>query len=73
MSVALVSVVTLLAITEIPLLVIQNPYPEIYRGCIAIRATKIIYANWVMFTIVDGGMVIHHAIYGFWLTRTSTT
>lgn len=70
MSVALVSVATLLAITETPLPVIQNPYPEIYRGCVAIRATKVIYANWVMFTIMDAGMLIHHVIYGFMLIGT---
>jgi len=37
---------------------IQNPYPEIYRGCVAIRATKIIYVNWVLFSIVDGVVLV---------------
>jgi len=37
---------------------IQNPYPEIYRGCVAIRATKITYVNWVIFTIMDGVVLV---------------
>lgn len=37
------------------LLDIHNPYPELFRGCLALSATKIIYANWAMFTVMEGG------------------
>ena len=33
----------------------QNPYPEIYRGCAYDTATRVIYVNWVILTIVEGG------------------
>ncbi|KAF9650130.1 hypothetical protein BDM02DRAFT_1515285 [Thelephora ganbajun] len=37
---------------------IQNPYPGIYRGCVAISATKIVFANWVVFTVLEGVVLI---------------
>jgi len=37
------------------LLVVQNPYPEIYRGCMATRATRLIFVNWVVFIVMEGG------------------
>jgi len=33
---------------------IQNPYPDIYRGCAAVRATKLIFVNWVVFITMEG-------------------
>jgi hypothetical protein len=37
------------------LLVIDNPYPDIFRGCLALTATKLIFVNWVLFTVMEGG------------------
>ena len=34
---------------------IWNPYPEIYRGCAYGGGTKVIFANWVVLTIEEGG------------------
>lgn len=36
--------------------VIDNPYPELYRGCLALSATKIFFVSWVLFTVMEGGM-----------------
>jgi len=33
---------------------IQNPYPDIFRGCLALSATKVIYSSWVMFILMEG-------------------
>lgn len=35
-------------------LVIHNPYPDIFRGCLALSATKLIFVNWVLFTVMEG-------------------
>jgi hypothetical protein len=37
---------------------IPNPYPEIYRGCIALSATKIFFVNWVVFTVMEGVVLV---------------
>ena len=34
---------------------IQDPYPEISRGCTLIGVNRLIFLNWVVFTIVEGG------------------
>ena len=36
-------------------LVAQNPYPEIFRGCFFTKATRLAFAIWVTITIVEGG------------------
>jgi len=36
---------------------IRNPYPELFRGCVALSATKIIYLNWAMFTVMEGAVL----------------
>jgi len=47
---------TLCAVGVQPLLLVaQNPYPEVYLGCFFTKATRIVYANWVALTIVEGG------------------
>jgi len=33
---------------------IPNPYPEIYRGCVALSATKLIFVSWVVFAMMEG-------------------
>jgi len=33
---------------------IQNPYPDLFRGCLALSATKTIYSSWVMFVLMEG-------------------
>jgi len=35
--------------------VIENPYPEIIRGCISDSGTKLVFATWVIITIEEGG------------------
>ena len=40
---------------KISLLVVHNPYPEIYRGCAVIKATRLVFVNWVVFIMVEGG------------------
>jgi len=38
-----------------PLKYVQNPLPEVYRGCAVIKANRNLYANWIIFTIGEGG------------------
>jgi len=38
------------------LLVVQNQYPELYRGCAFTKSTRLIFADWVIIAIVEGGM-----------------
>ena len=45
----------MLADAKSPLLVIPNPYPEIYRGCVALGGTNLIFVNWAVFAVVEGG------------------
>ena len=35
--------------------VIRNPYPEVIRGCVAISATRLVFVNWVVFIVMEGG------------------
>jgi len=37
---------------------IQNPFPEIYRGCVASRATKLIFVSWVIFIVMEGVVLV---------------
>jgi len=44
---------------------VQNPYPEIYRGCAYTQARRILFANWIIFTIGEGvvlGLMIISAV-----------
>ena len=34
---------------------IQNPYPEIHQGCIWDGASRLVFVDWVIFTIGEGG------------------
>jgi len=34
----------------------SNPYPELYKGCVYNEATRLIFVNWVIITVVEGGM-----------------
>lgn len=54
-------------------LVVNNPYPEIYRGCLAISGTKIIFINWVVFTVLEGGTSGPSYFQGFLFTGTTIT
>ena len=36
--------------------VIHDPYPEVFRGCVALSAPKIFFVNWVLFSFMEGGM-----------------
>jgi len=38
-----------------PLVDIQNPFPEIYLGCVALSATRLIVVNWLLFIVMEGG------------------
>jgi len=35
--------------------VVQNQYPELYRGCAFTKSTRLIFADWVVIAIVEGG------------------
>lgn len=61
------------ASAKIVLLVVQNPFPEIYRGCMATRATKLIFVNWVIFIVMEGGMLHATRYWESWLIDTGTT
>ena len=39
------------------LLVLQNPYPEIIRGCAYGGGSRIIFAGWVIITVEEGGIL----------------
>ena len=41
--------------TELFLLAVWNPYPEVYRGCIYNRGTRLVFVNWVIISIEEGG------------------
>jgi len=36
---------------------IKNPFPEIYRGCAALSATKLIFVSWVLFIVIEGAVL----------------
>ena len=36
---------------------VQNPYPEIIRGCLLYNTTRTVYVGWVIITIEEGGML----------------
>jgi len=42
-------------LAELFLLAVWNPYPEVYLGCIYNRGTRLVFANWVILSIEEGG------------------
>jgi len=54
-------------------LAIQNPYPEIFRGCFYGDGTRLIFVNWVIIVIEEGGTLSAVQSQEFSLTGTGTT
>jgi len=36
----------------------RNPYPELHRGCVYNKANRLVYANWLIITIVEGVVLV---------------
>jgi len=57
---------------ELFVLDIRNPYPEISRGCALASANRLIFAVWVVFTLVEGGTSSVTQFMNLWLIRTGS-
>ena len=55
------------------LLVIENQYPEIYGGCAYNHATRLIFVDWIMLSVVEGGTLRSTNFRGLWLIWTGST
>ncbi|KAF9785187.1 hypothetical protein BJ322DRAFT_815113 [Thelephora terrestris] len=52
---------------------IDNPFPETYRGCLAVSGTNIIYVNWVLFIILEGVVLVLMVISAMRTYRKNTS
>ena len=55
------------------LLVVRNPYPEIYKGCDFDKGTRLIFVDWVIIAVVEAGTLNTNRFRGFRLIGLGTT